>query len=64
MGFIETEQKVSKAVLVALITPKQPANKTIEYLNELDFLAQTAGIETLHSFTQKVERPDIRTYVG
>lgn len=51
-------------MLVALITTKQSATKTIEYLEELDFLAQTAGIETLHSFTQKVDRPDIRTYVG
>lgn len=49
---------------MALITSKQSATKTIEYLDELDFLAQTAGIETLHSFTQKVDRPDIRTYVG
>lgn len=64
MGFIDTEKKASRAVLVALITSKQSATKTIEYLNELDFLAQTAGIETLHSFTQKVDRPDIRTYVG
>lgn len=64
MGFIDTEKKASRAVLVALITAKQSATKTIEYLEELDFLAQTAGIETLHSFTQKVDRPDIRTYVG
>ncbi len=64
MGFIDTEKKASRAVLVALITSKQSATKTIEYLDELDFLAQTAGIETLHSFTQKVDRPDIRTYVG
>lgn len=64
MGFIDSEKKSSRAVLVALITTKQSATKTIEYLEELDFLAQTAGIETLHSFTQKVDRPDIRTYVG
>ncbi len=64
MGFIDTEKKASRAILVALITPKQSAQQTIEYLEELDFLAQTAGIETLHSFTQKVDRPDIRTYIG
>ncbi len=64
MGFIDTEKPVSRAILVALITPKQTAQKTIEYLNELEFLAQTAGIETYHSFTQKTDHPDKRTYVG
>jgi GTPase len=64
MGFNETEKPVSRAVLVALITPKQSAQQTIEYLNELEFLALTAGIETFHSFTQKTDRPDVRTYIG
>ncbi|MFN8437459.1 MAG: GTPase HflX [Cytophagales bacterium] len=64
MGFNETQTAASKALLVALITPKQSAQQTIEYLDELEFLAQTAGIETLHSFTQKADRPDTRTYVG
>jgi GTP-binding protein HflX len=52
------------AVLVAVSTQKQTTAKTKEYLEELDFLASTLGVKTLHKFTQNLERADIKTYVG
>lgn len=53
-----------KAVLVGLITPEQGENKTNEYLNELSFLADTAGAETVKRFLQRVDKPNSATYVG
>lgn len=53
-----------RAVLVGLITPQQPENKALEYLDELAFLADTAGAETVKVFTQKVDWPNPRTFVG
>lgn len=63
-GSKEVKEKVSKAVLVALINQKQSVEKTDEYLDELAFLAETFGIETAKKFTQRLERPDTRTFVG
>lgn len=60
---IETESS-ERAILVGLITPRQSENKTMEYLDELEFLADTAGAVTVHKFTQKLNGPDSRTYVG
>lgn len=60
----ETAKKQETAVLVALITQQQPPEKSQEYLDELAFLAETAGIKTLHRFLQKLEKPDTRTFVG
>lgn len=51
-------------MLVAVTTQKQPAEKTQEYLDELAFLAETSGVKTLQTFTQKLDRPDTRTFVG
>ncbi len=59
-----TATPVETAVLVALVTQKQTADQTKEYLDELAFLAETSGVKTLKSFTQKLDRPDTRTYVG
>jgi GTP-binding protein HflX len=59
-----TYKEKETAVLVAVQTQKQNAAQTKEYLDELAFLADTSGIETLYTFTQKLERPDNRTYVG
>ncbi|MDE6321459.1 MAG: GTPase HflX [Muribaculaceae bacterium] len=53
-----------RAVLVGLITPQQPETKAREYLDELAFLADTAGAVTVKSFTQKVDYPNPRTFVG
>ena len=59
-----TAPKQETAVLVALITPQQSATQAEEYLDELAFLAETSGAKTVKKFTQKLERPDIRTFVG
>ncbi len=61
---IINKEITEKAVLVGLITPSQPEQKTNEYLDELAFLADTAGADTVHRFTQKVDYPNPRTYVG
>ena len=61
---IDTHKNPETAVLVALSTQKQTAEQTKEYLDELAFLAETSGVQTVRSFTQKLDRPDTRTYVG
>ena len=61
---ISTEKKQIRAILVGLITPTQPEERTTEYLDELAFLADTNDIETVHRFTQKVETPNTSTYIG
>jgi len=53
-----------RAILVGLVTPAQPEALLNEYLDELAFLAMTAGAKTEKTFFQKVEHPDGRTYVG
>ncbi|MBP6533236.1 MAG: GTPase HflX, partial [Bacteroidia bacterium] len=52
------------AVLVGLINKNQNEEQVNEYLDELAFLAETAGAETLKRFTQKLEHPDSRTFIG
>jgi len=61
---IISQHSEERTVLVALITPQQPESKTMEYLDELAFLADTAGAVTVRSFTQKADNPNPRTYVG
>ena len=53
-----------RTVLVGLVTLKQNETKVKEYLDELDFLARTAGAEPEKRFIQKLEYPNPRTYVG
>ncbi len=62
--FVISEVKAETAVLVGLITPQQDEAKTKEYLDELEFLADTAGAVTVKRFTQKVQGPSQVTYVG
>lgn len=62
--FVISEAKAETAVLVGLITKEQPEEKTKEYLDELEFLADTAGAITVKRFTQKVGGPNMTTYVG
>lgn len=62
--FVISEAKVETAVIVGLITPYQQERKTIEYLDELEFLAETAGAKVVKRFTQKVNGPSSVTYVG
>lgn len=53
-----------RTVLVGLITPEQPENKAKEYLDELEFLADTAGAVTVKKFVQRCQSPNARTFVG
>lgn len=53
-----------KCILVGIVNQNQPENVTKEYLDELAFLAETAGATTLKTFTQRLEHPDTRTFVG
>jgi GTP-binding protein HflX len=62
--FVISEAKAETAVLVGLITNQQDEAKTNEYLDELEFLATTAGARTVKRFTQKVNGPSSVTYVG
>lgn len=59
-----TAIKKETAVLVAVTQGRQKDEQTEEYLQELAFLAETLGVETLKFFTQKLERADMRTFVG
>ena len=62
--FVISEVKTESAVLVGLITQNQDEAKTKEYLDELEFLADTAGAVTVKRFTQRVNGPSAVTYVG
>ena len=62
--FVISEARAETAVLVGLITQQQDEAKTKEYLDELEFLADTAGAVTVKRFTQKVQGPSQVTYVG
>lgn len=62
--FVISEAKTESAVLVGLITQNQDEAKTKEYLDELEFLADTAGAVTVKRFTQRVNGPSAVTYVG
>ena len=62
--FVISEVQAETAVLVGLITPNQNERKTNEYLDELEFLAHTAGAVTVRRFTQRVNGPSAVTYVG
>lgn len=65
MGGYETRNLTKdKAVLVALINRGQPEDKVVEYLDELAFLAETLDLNVVKSFTQKLDKPDIRSFVG
>ena len=71
MGLLDDQKRHSvstveeeRAVLVGLITPQQNESKAKEYLDELDFLAETAGAVTVKKFTQKCDAPNRTTFVG
>ena len=55
--------KVEKAVFVGIITDKDDESKVMEYLDELEFLAETAGATRDKKFVQRLERPDNATYI-
>ncbi len=60
----ENTRIVEKVVLVGVLIKGQDEVKLTEYLDELAFLAETAGAETVKRFTQKLEHPDPKTFVG
>ena len=62
--FVISDAQAETAVLVGLITQTQNERKTNEYLDELEFLAHTAGAVTVMRCTQKVNGPNSVTYVG
>lgn len=62
--FVISEVKSETAVLVSLITKKQDERKTNEYLDELAFLAETAGVVVVKRFVQKIDQPHPVTYTG
>jgi len=71
MGLIDDSKRINdldvkeeRAVLVGLITPQQGEAKTKEYLDELEFLAETAGAVTVHTFLQRCDGPNSTSYVG
>ena len=53
-----------KAILIGLITPKLTQDQVDEYLEELSFLAKTAGVNPVKRFTQKLPNPDNTTFLG
>jgi len=61
---LKQEAETEKTILVGLITSDQPENKVNEYLEELAFLADTAGAEPVKSFVQKLDYPNPKTFVG
>lgn len=62
--FIISEVKNEQAILVGIVTQLQTEEQVNEYLDELDFLAETAGIVPVKRFTQKVEHPNPVTFVN
>lgn len=64
MGFEFDEHKKERVVLVGVITQKQNETISKEYLDELEFLAYTAGAETLKRFQQRLDKPNPKTFIG
>lgn len=60
----DTAPKQETAVLVALIHQGQSEQQAQEYLDELAFLTETLGAKTVYRFTQRLEKPDVKTFVG
>ncbi|MGQ0828105.1 MAG: GTPase HflX [Bacteroidota bacterium] len=60
----DTAKKKETAILVGLITQHQDEEKVREYLDELAFLTETAGADVLKRYTQRLEHPDARTFIG
>ena len=62
--FIATDLKTENAILVGLITQEETEEQVTEYLDELDFLAETAKIKPVHRVTQRLTMPNSVTFVG
>ena len=57
-------KKTERAVIIGLVTKEQNEQQVQEYLDELEFLAETAGASTIERFIQKLPHPDTRTFIG
>ena len=57
------EEKIEKAVFVGIIKQGDEERKVMEYLDELRFLAETAGAEGDRTFVQRVDKPEKSTYI-
>ncbi|MDH5379874.1 MAG: GTPase HflX [Cyclobacteriaceae bacterium] len=64
MGFETDQKEADKAILVGLITDQVRQAQAEEYIDELEFLALTAKIETVKKVFQRLPRPDLRYYIG
>jgi len=62
--FYDTAVKQETAVLVGVVKQGETDEQAGEYLEELEFLVETAGAETVKTFTQKLQKPDRATFVG
>ncbi|HJW29006.1 MAG TPA: hypothetical protein VJ508_07105, partial [Saprospiraceae bacterium] len=56
--------RLERAVLVGAVIPPQTEEKIEEYMDELQFLAETAGAVSLKRFVQKLPKPDPKTFIG
>ena len=63
-GFLTKDVKIERAVLIGIITTHQKEDQAKEYIEELDFLAQTAGAVPIKHFLQKLSYADPKTFVG
>ena len=63
-GYLTKDSKVERAVLIGIITPQQTEEQAQEYIEELDFLAHTAGAVPVKHFLQKLSYADPKTFVG
>lgn len=61
---IISKETTERTILVGLVTQRQNETKVEEYLDELEFLADTAGAQVVRRFTQKLDNPNPRTFVG
>lgn len=62
--FIKTDAATDRAYLVGIITPEVTEQEVEEYLDELAFLAHTASIQAVESFTQRLDHPNSATFIG
>ncbi len=61
---LESKNSLEKVILVGVISQEQNEEKSNEYLDELEFLALTAGGSVVKRFLQKMTKPDTKTYIG
>lgn len=62
-GHFTSNNKAETAILVGVITSDQTEEMTKEYIDELEFLALTAGAKTMYKFLQRVDKPHPKTYI-